>query len=117
MRPLQTELAHPDLKSRYRRTNKRGFIKQIGDIERIQSRTRAIRALYDDNRQLKAKALGIDEESLPSADQSKHHIISESCADSFGLSDWISTMCASGAPSVSMMCLQRKWLTWGGVRT
>ncbi len=49
MKYLQIELEHRSSKSRYLRTNRKNFEKQLGDIERRQARNRRIRQKLNKN--------------------------------------------------------------------
>ncbi|EJD46773.1 hypothetical protein AURDEDRAFT_40235, partial [Auricularia subglabra TFB-10046 SS5] len=60
---LLVENSHPELKARYKRTNKRNASRQMGEIERIQSNTRHIIRTMEAKR-LSATERGIDEDAI-----------------------------------------------------
>ncbi len=69
MRHLQTELEHRSPKSRYLRTSRKNFEKQLGDIERRQARIRRIR------QRLNAKESICEvQEKRPESSASSYHI-------------------------------------------
>ena len=118
---LQTENSHPALKARYRRTNKRNVDKQLGERERIQSNTREILQRFETP--ASAKAVGIDEESMPSVNLDDHHTIGKSERSCVILNDWAADLGANGMSGVSVaylvvvsllsVCLEHRGPTYG----
>ncbi|EJD46195.1 hypothetical protein AURDEDRAFT_164853 [Auricularia subglabra TFB-10046 SS5] len=80
------ENAHPELKARYRRTNKRNAITQMGRMERIQANTHVIvKGLHP---KPAAMDVGIDEDGIPLTAPADHHAIGGSAKGAVDIGDW-----------------------------